>query len=60
MFVAVDKFDGSPYLNVVEKERVMFWMMSEPESRTENSFIVATNNLMTISREYEEVDSNRC
>lgn len=60
VFVAVDKFDGSPYLNVVEKECVMFWMMSEPESRTENSFIVATNNLMTISREYEEVDSNRC
>ena len=48
--------DGSPWISELEYETVMFWMLSEPSSRTENSFSVSTLWLETINREYLEHD----
>ena len=56
MFDAAHNPDGSPYIDQVSKDSVMFWMISDPVSRTENSFSVTSYSLLTIKREYETVD----
>ena len=40
----------------LDYETVMFWMMSEPQSRTDNSFSLSPYWLETIEREYEVYD----
>ena len=56
MFDAAHNPDGSPCIDQVSKDSVMFWMISDPVSRTENSFSVTSYSLLTIKREYETVD----
>jgi hypothetical protein len=56
IFYAMNKPDGSPYLNELSNDSVMFWMMSEPQSRKSNSFSLSPYSLQTIQREYEEID----
>ena len=48
--------DGSPWISELEFDTVMFWMLSEPSSRTENSFSVSAFWLKTVEREYLEHD----
>ena len=48
--------DGSPWITELEFSTVMFWMLSEPGSRTEDSFSVSAYWLQTIEREYQEID----
>ena len=57
VFTAVVNSDGSPYINEISNESVMFWMISEPESRTSDSFSLSQYSLLAIEREYEEIDS---
>jgi hypothetical protein len=56
VFTAMQNKDGSPSLAVLHNDTVMFWMLSEPQSRTPNSFSLAPYSLQTIEREYEEMD----
>ena len=56
LFKAMLNKDGSPLLVELHNDTVMFWMLSEPQSRTENSFSVSPYCLLTIEREYEEMD----
>jgi hypothetical protein len=56
VFYAKNNPDGSPYLNELSNETVMFWMMSEPQSRKSNIFALSPYSLQTIQREYEEID----
>ena len=58
VFTAMVKSDGSPYLHELDYETVMFWMISEPQSRTSGSFSLSPYWLETINKEYEEYDSN--
>jgi hypothetical protein len=56
VFTALNNSDGSPSLAELDNEMVMFWMMSEPQSRTVTSFSLTPYWLQTIQREYEEID----
>ena len=56
IFKALNNPDGSPMLAELDYETVMFWMMSEPQSRTDNSFSLSPYWLETIEREYEVYD----
>ena len=58
IFKALVKPDGSPSLTELDYETVMFWMISEPQSRTANSFSLSSYWLETIEREYLEIDTN--
>ena len=57
VFMAVNNSDGSPSLSELDNDTVMFWMMSEPQSRSANSFALTPYWLETIQREYEEIDN---
>ena len=59
VFTALTKDDGSPSLVTLANETVMFWMMAEPQSRSEHSFSLSPYWLETIRREYEEIDSSK-
>ena len=48
--------DGSPWISELDFDTVMFWMLSEPASRTETSFAVSAYWLQTIENEYQEMD----
>ena len=48
----------SPNLSEISNSSVMFWMMSEPSSRTDNSFRLTPPWLQTIEKEYESLDQN--
>ena len=56
VFRALNNPDGSPSLSEVENQSVMFWMMSDPMSRTETSFSLTEPWLRTIQLEYETID----
>lgn len=56
IFTALNNADGSPSLVELDNETVMFWMMSEPQSRSSTSFSLSAYWLQTIQREYEEID----
>ena len=38
VFTCLNNSDGSPSLSELDNDTVMFWMMSEPQSRTSTSF----------------------
>ena len=52
----MNKPDGSPYLNELSNDSVMFWMMSKPQSKKSHSFSLSLYSLQAIQREYEEID----
>ena len=56
LFRALTNADGSPSLAELDYETVMFWMMSEPQSRTAESFSLSPYWLETIEREYAAID----
>ena len=56
VFTALNNSDGSPSLAELDHATVMFWMMSEPQSRTATSFSLSPYWLETISREYASID----
>ena len=56
VFKAMTLPDGSPSLAELENETVMFWMCSEPQSRTADSFSLSPYWLETIMLEYSEMD----
>ena len=56
LFKALNNSDGSPSLTELDNDTVMFWMVSEPQSRKENSFSVSSYWLQTIMLEYKEMD----
>ena len=56
VFTALTNSDGSPCIAELEFGMVMFWMMSEPQSRTANSFALSPYWLETIDREYAVID----
>ena len=56
LFTALNNSDGSPSIAELEFGMVMFWMMSEPQSRTVNSFSLSPYWLETIAREYAVID----
>jgi hypothetical protein len=56
VFTALQNKDGSPSLAELDNDTVMFWMISEPQSRTVNTFSLSPYCLKTIEREYEEMD----
>ena len=56
VFTAMQEKDGSPTLSELHNDTVMFWMMSEPQSRTEKTFSLTPYCLETIEREYQEMD----
>lgn len=58
IFSALSNNDGSPYIAELENEMVMFWTVSEPQSRKSDSFSISPAWMETIMREYETVDSN--
>ena len=58
VFTALVNNDGSPNLSEISNSSVMFWMMSEPSSRTDNSFRLTPPWLQTIEKEYESLDQN--
>ena len=56
LFTALKQSDGSPSLSEVDNASVMFWMMSEPQSRSATSFSLSLPWLQTIQAEYEAID----
>lgn len=56
LFKALKNPDGSPWIAELEYDMVMFWIISEPASRTEESFSVSTFWLKLIENEYNEMD----
>ena len=56
IFTALSKSDGSPYLAELDNDTVMFWMISEPQSRKQTSFSVSNYWMETIRLEYLEMD----
>ena len=59
VFTAMTLPDGSPSLVELENETVMFWMCSEPQSRTPDSFSLSKYWLETIMLEYQEIDKRQ-
>ena len=55
-YTASKRYDGSPYLAELDYDMVMFWLISEPQSRTSNGFSLSSYWLKTIEREYAEYD----
>ena len=55
-FKALTNADGSPSIAELENSTVMFWMISEPQSRKPDRFSVSNYWLLTIMKEYEEID----
>ena len=58
IFSAMFKADGSPLQEKLSYDTVMFWLISEPQSRTENSFSLSPQWIETIMKEYIEIDSH--
>ena len=56
VFTAMKNPDGSPSLAELDNDTVMFWMVSEPQSRKPESFSISHYWLETIKLEYEEID----
>ena len=56
VFNALKNVDGSPYLTELDNDTVMFWMISEPQSRKPSSFSVSNYWMETIRVEYQEMD----
>jgi hypothetical protein len=58
VFTAMKNPDGSPSLAELDNDTVMFWMVSEPQSRKPESFSISHYWLQTIKMEYLEIDKN--
>ena len=56
VFTALQNPDGSPSIATLSYNTVMFWRMSEPQSRTANSFSLTQHWLQVIMSEYAEID----
>ena len=57
VFSALVNSDGSPSQARLSFNTVMFWNISEPQSRTETSFSLSPQWLETIMKEYEAIDN---
>ena len=57
VFKALNNSDGSPSLSTVHYDTVMFWNVSEPQTRTSGSFALGAYWLKVIEREYAVIDS---
>ena len=56
VFYALLNSDGSPSVTTLSYDTVMFWQMSEPQSRTSNSFSLTKHWLEVVMREYDAID----
>ena len=56
VFKALTNPDGSPWITELEFDTVMFWIVSEPASRTADSFSISALWLEAIEKEYLVMD----
>ena len=57
-FYAVRNEDGSPYLNEISTDAIMFWLISEPQSRKEDNFSLTPYSLLCVDNEYKAIDES--
>ena len=58
VFCAMVNKDGSPNITELDNQMVMFWNVSEPQSRKSDCFSISPHLLKTIMQEYKEMDEN--